>query len=113
MAIHSCGLMYKGVRRRHTLGIEPTKANTRHAAGLRSTALLAAVPDPSYLRLLEPDGTGSLAFIAKQMGTTTMPCERLWSLDGFRFPVELERIREGMQNMAKAPKNGRTPIILD
>jgi hypothetical protein len=47
------------------------------------------------------------------MGTTTIPCERLWSLDGFRFPVELERIREGMQNMAKAPKNGRTPIILD
>lgn len=33
--------MYKGVRHRHTLGIEPTKANIKHAAGLRSAALFA------------------------------------------------------------------------
>lgn len=33
--------MYKGVRYRHTLGIEPTKANIKHAAGLRSAALFA------------------------------------------------------------------------
>lgn len=33
--------MYKGVRHRHTLGIEPTKANLKHAAGLRSAALFA------------------------------------------------------------------------
>jgi integrase len=33
--------MYKRVRHRHTLGIEPTKANVKHAAGLRSAALFA------------------------------------------------------------------------
>ncbi|TAM13090.1 MAG: DUF3596 domain-containing protein [Nevskiaceae bacterium] len=33
--------MYKGVRYRHTLGIEPTRANIKHAAGLRSAALFA------------------------------------------------------------------------
>lgn len=33
--------MYKGVRHRHTLGIAPTKANIKHAAGLRSAALFA------------------------------------------------------------------------
>lgn len=33
--------MYKGVRHRHTLGVEPTKANIKHAAGLRSAALFA------------------------------------------------------------------------
>jgi integrase len=33
--------MYKGVRHRHTLGIEPTKNNIKHAAGLRNAALFA------------------------------------------------------------------------
>jgi len=33
--------MYKGVRHRHTLGIEPTRNNIKHAAGLRSAALHA------------------------------------------------------------------------
>lgn len=33
--------MYKGLRHRHTLGIEPTRANIKHAAGLRSAALFA------------------------------------------------------------------------
>lgn len=33
--------MYKGVRHRHTLGIEPTKANLKHAAHLRAAALFA------------------------------------------------------------------------
>ena len=33
--------MYKGVRHRHTLGIEPSKANIKHAAGLRGAALFA------------------------------------------------------------------------
>lgn len=39
------GFMYKGVRHRHTLGIEPTKANLKHAAGLRSAALFALKSD--------------------------------------------------------------------
>lgn len=33
--------MYKGTRHRHTLGIEPTRNNIKHAAGLRSAALFA------------------------------------------------------------------------
>lgn len=33
--------MYKGVRHRHTLGLEPTRNNLKHAAGLRSAALFA------------------------------------------------------------------------
>lgn len=33
--------MYKGVRHRHTLGMEPTKNNIKHAASLRSAALFA------------------------------------------------------------------------
>jgi integrase len=33
--------MYKGVRHRHTLGIEPTRANLEHAARLRGAALFA------------------------------------------------------------------------
>ena len=33
--------MYKGVRHRHTLGMEPTKNNIKHAARLRSAALFA------------------------------------------------------------------------
>lgn len=33
--------MHKGVRHRHTLGIEPTKANLKHAARLRSAAMYA------------------------------------------------------------------------
>ncbi|MEH6541950.1 tyrosine-type recombinase/integrase [Halopseudomonas sp.] len=33
--------MYKGVRHRHTLGVEPTKNNIKHAARLRSAALFA------------------------------------------------------------------------
>jgi integrase len=33
--------MHKGVRHRHTLGIEPTKANLKHALALRSAALFA------------------------------------------------------------------------
>ena len=37
--------MYKGVRRRHTRGVEPTKANIKHAAGLRSAALFALKSD--------------------------------------------------------------------
>jgi len=37
--------MYKGIRHRHTLGIEPTKANIKHAAGLRSAALFALKSD--------------------------------------------------------------------
>lgn len=33
--------MYKGTRHRHTLGLEPTRNNIKHAAGLRSAALFA------------------------------------------------------------------------
>lgn len=33
--------MYKGVRHRHTLGMEPTRNNIKHAASLRSAALFA------------------------------------------------------------------------
>ena len=33
--------MHKGVRHRHTLGIEPTKANLKHASRLRSAAMYA------------------------------------------------------------------------
>jgi len=33
--------IYKGVRHRHTLGVEPTKNNIKHAARLRSAALFA------------------------------------------------------------------------
>ena len=33
--------MHKGTRHRHTLGIEPTKVNLRHAARLRTAALYA------------------------------------------------------------------------
>lgn len=33
--------MHKGVRYRHTLGIEPTKANLKHASRLRSAAMYA------------------------------------------------------------------------
>lgn len=33
--------MYKGTRHRHTLGIEPTRNNLKHAANLRSAALFA------------------------------------------------------------------------
>lgn len=33
--------MYKGARHRHTLGIEPTRNNIKHAASLRSAALFA------------------------------------------------------------------------
>ena len=33
--------MHKGTRHRHTLGIEPTKVNLRHAARLRTEALYA------------------------------------------------------------------------
>src|SRR5690625_3800801 len=38
-------IMYKVIRHRHTLGIEPTKANIKHAAGLRSAALFALKSD--------------------------------------------------------------------
>ncbi len=33
--------MYKGTRHRHTLGLDPTRNNIKHAAGLRSAALFA------------------------------------------------------------------------
>ncbi|HFH4043690.1 MULTISPECIES: Arm DNA-binding domain-containing protein [Pseudomonadaceae] len=33
--------MHKGVRHRHTLGLDPTKANLKHAARLRSAAMYA------------------------------------------------------------------------
>lgn len=33
--------MYKSVRHRHTLGVEPTKVNIKHAAGLQSATLFA------------------------------------------------------------------------
>lgn len=39
--------MHKGVRHRHTLGIEPTKANLKHASRLRSAAMYALKTGPT------------------------------------------------------------------
>src|SRR3546814_12790479 len=38
--------MHKGVRHRHTLGLDPTKATLKHAARLRSTAMYALRTGP-------------------------------------------------------------------
>lgn len=90
--------MYKGVRHRHTLGIEPTRANIKHAAGLRSAALFAlksgSYNEGDYFPHSRSADSGTQA--SKRLGDL---CERYKPLKAVDISPETESRYENALNV--------------